>query len=611
MAYRSGLLLWGLILSLSATAEMGPWRHGISMFDNFKYGPEFLHFEYANPDAPKGGRIVLSTGLNFTSFTPFLPRGMYAPGILSPGVLYDGLFVRANDEPYTIYGNLAKEVRFEDDLSRVHIRLRENAYWHDGEPITARDVKFSFDHVLAHAASGVRAALSAIESVEILGDYELMFHFRQQVGLNINAFASPMTYVNILPEHYWRSRDLSEVTLEPPLGSGPYRIADFEQGRFILWERVENYWGRDLPVHRGRHNFQQVRYDLYRDATVAREAFLKGLLDLRVEGDPYLWRTAYDVPAHDAGWLVKQQHNAKMSAGFQSALVFNTRREKLADVRVREALMRAFDFEWTNRVVYDSFYKRADSFFDDTVLEAQGLPEGDELVLLEKFRDELPDKLFTEPFRLPRSTGEGRNREELLAAKRLFEAAGWTLQDGVMRNKAGEAFTLEFLSDSTNEKRTLLPYMNQLRRLGINSNIRLVESSQYVNRLRYFDFDALLTGVPYGFPPGIEIKAYFLSSVVNLPNSANLAGIVSPAVDAFVTAILDARTLEQLTAAARALDRTLLWGHYLIPILSPQQPRVVYWNKFGRPDIDAAYATDFPSSWWWDGDRAARIHLEN
>ncbi len=608
---KRGVLLLALAASCCAMAENGPWQHGVSMFDKFKYPPEFEHFEYANPDAPKGGTLVLSTGLNFTSFTPFLPRGMYAAGILSPGMLYDGLFVRANDEPYTIYGNLAERVRYADDLSTVEIRLRDGAYWHDGVPITARDVKFSFDHVLKHSASGVRAALSSIESVEVVSDLDLVFHFRRVAGLNKNSFASPMTYVNILPEHYWRTRNLLETTLEPPLGSGPYRIADFEQGSFILWERVPDYWGRDLPVHRGRHNFEHIRYDLYRDSTVAREAFLKGLLDFRTEGDPYLWRTAYDIPARDKGWLAMRQHHAKMNAGFQSALVFNSRKPRMADVRVREALMLAFDFEWTNRVVYDGFYTRANSYFFDTILAARGVPGDDELALLEPFRDELPARLFTERFKLPTTRGQGRHRADLMAAKRLFEAAGWTIRDGAMRNAAGEVFSLEFLSDSASEKRTLLPYMDQLARLGIASNIRLVESSQYVNRLRHFDYDALLVGVPYGFPPGIEIRAYFHSQVADTPNSANLAGIRSPAVDAMVTNVLNARGLDQLTTAARALDRTLLWGHYLIPILGRQQPRVVYWDKFGRPDIDAEYSSSFPDTWWWDEQRASRIHLDD
>ena len=290
-AYRGiGRVLLLLVLLQPAIAEEeGQWQHGVSTFDVFKYGPDFEHFDYANPDAPKGGTLVLPTGNDFTSFTPFLPRGMPARGTIAPGLLYDGLFVRANDEAYSAYGNLARRVKFTDDLSEVVVQLHPDAYWHDGAPITARDVKFTYDHVLENSASGVRAALSIIESVEILGEREVLFRFKRVGGLNKNSFAAPAIYVAILPEHYWRTRDLSKTTLEPPLGSGPYRIADFEQGQFLVYERVADYWGRDLAVHRGRHNFDYIRYEIYRDATIAREALRKGLLDYRIESDPYVW----------------------------------------------------------------------------------------------------------------------------------------------------------------------------------------------------------------------------------------------------------------------------------------------------------------------------------
>ena len=600
-----------LVLHCSSTiaGDDGEWQHGVSIFDEFKYGADFEHFEYANPDAPKGGTLVLPSALDFTSFTPFLPRGVYAMGALAPGMLYDALFVRANDEAYSIYGNLARRVKFADDLSEVTVQLRPEAYWHDGEAITADDVKFTFDHVLNNANSGVRAALSIIDSVETIGEREVLFRFKRTEGLSKHSFSSPGMFVSILPEHYWRTRDLAKTTLQPPLGSGPYRISNFEQGSFVEYERVTDYWGRDLPVHRGRHNFDSIRYELYRDATIAREALRKGVLDYRVESDPYVWRTGYNIPARDKGWLVMRQNNAKVSSGFQSALIFNTRREHLADVRVREALTIVFDFEWTNRAIYDGFFERAYSYFSGTELSARGLPSDAELALLAPFREQLPGSVFTQQLVL--ATREESHRERLSRARELLADSGWNIHDDILVDAAGRPFEIEFLTLSANDKRTLLPYMEQLRRLGITSNIRFVESAQYMSRLREYSYDALLRSMPYGFPPGGIMRAYFSSATANIPGSANLSGINSPVVDTLISHVLGARGSEQLIAAGRALDRVLLWGYYLIPIIGRPEPRAVYWDKFGQPAIDAEYITSFPDTWWWDEARAARIRQIN
>ena len=353
-----------------------------------------------------------------------------------------------------------------------------------------------------------------------------------------------------------------------------------------------------------------MRYELYRDATIAREALRKGLLDYRVEADPYQWRTGYNIPAREKGWLVMRQNNSKMASGFQTALIFNTRRSKLADVRVREALTIAFDFEWTNHAIYDGFYVRADSYFSSTELAARGLPSGAELELLEAFRNQLPDKLFKQPFVFPKSRDATGHRDSLLRARDLLAEAGWNVHDGLMVDADGQQLEIEFLVSSATAKRTLLPYMDNLRRLGIASNIRFVESAQYRSRFLQSDYDALLRNLPYGFPPGVEIRSYFISTTANTPNSANMAGISSPVVDALIDEVLGARSSEQPIAAGRALDRTLLWGYYLIPIIGRPEPRAVHWDKFGQPAIDAEYDTSFPDTWWWDEARAARIGLK-
>jgi len=606
---QSFMLLLLLLCCSYAFSNERQWQHGISIFDEFKYGEGFENFDYANPDAPKGGTLVLPTTNDFTSFTPFLPTGVPAVGALSPGMLYDALFVRANDEAFSIYGNLARRVSFSENLSEVMVELQPNAYWHDGEPITAADVKFTFDHVRNNAGAGVRAALSILESVEIISEREVLFRLKRNGELSKNSFASPGMYLSILPEHYWRTMDLSRATLQPPIGSGPYRISGFKQGQFLRYERVSDYWGRDLPVNRGRHNFDAIHYELYRDATIAREALRKGLLDYRVESDPYVWRTGYNIPARENGWLVTRQNNAKVSSGFQSAIIFNTRREKFADVRVREAMTIVFNFEWTNRAIYDGFFSRADSYFSGTELAADGLPNDAELALLEPFREQLPKQLFTQAFVLPE--GQQKHRENLLRARALLASAGWKMHDGVLVNSAGQPFEIEFLALSPSDKRTLLPYMDQLRRLGITAQIRLVETAQYMNRLREFHYDALLRSMPYGFPPGGIMRAYFSSATANIPSSANLAGINSSVVDTLISYVLGASGSEELIAAGRALDRTLLWGYYLIPIIGRPQPRAVYWDKFGQPDIEAEYITDFPHTWWWDEMRAAEVSQQN
>lgn len=598
-----------MTLVLPSVADEGSWQHGLSVFGSLKYPPDFSHFEYANPNAPKGGTLVLS-GPYFTSFTPLLFKGLYPIAIFGPPrkTLYDTLFVRASDEPYSVYGNLVERMRYSADRGTVEMRLRDNAYWHDGVPITAKDVKFTFDHITNSSLSGSRTALP-LEAVEILGERELVFHFHKILGLNKTDFMGPMTYFPILPEHYWRTRDLSETTLEPPLGSGPYRISQVRRGSFVLLERVPDYWGQNLAVNKGRHNFDRIRFDVYRDETVAHEAFLKGLLDFRTERHTYRWQTAYDGPARDRGWLVMDQHNdVVMRSGFQNALIFNIRRDELSDVRAREALMLAFDFEWTNRVVYNGLHERPGSYFSGSPLAATHLPSGLELELLEPFRDELPARMFSEPFKLPQTTGHGRSRQALIRARELFKEAGWTIRDGLLMNASGEAFTLEFLSASLSERRTLLPYMDQLKQLGIESSIRLVDSVQYTNRTRMFDYDALLVQVPFGFPFPAGVIAHFHSNAANTPSSANLVGVNSPAVDALIIALRESGDdFARLTAAARALDRTLLWQHYMIPILGWQKPKVVYWDKFGRPGKDPEYLTSFPATWWWDEEKASRM----
>ena len=595
------------------------FQHGVSFFGQFKYPRDFEHFDYVNPDAPKGGLLVLGSSVNWRSFTP---EGVHtdAPGlgmfVGSAPILYDGLFMGADDELGTFYGNLAEAVMVADDFTWAHIRLRPEARWHDGEPVTARDVEFSFAYLLDDLPTprkirdNLQSAFSVIKSLEVHDDHELTFHFRDSGSLNAGTVIS-LGKIAILPEHYWRERDITEPTLAPPLGSGPYRVSGFARSGFILYERVPDYWGQHLAVHRGRHNFDQIRYDYYRDATVAREAFRKGLVDYRQETEPRYWHDGYNIPARDKGWIVMRRHNFSTYVGLIRCFVLNIRRENLQDVRVREALTLAFDYDWYDRVITQGFYMRPESYFPHTRFAAVGLPDAAEVALLEPFRDQLPARVFTQPFQYARSGGVGRNREILLRARELLREAGWTVRDGVLTNARNEPFELSFIIRSIAERRLVTPYVDQLHRLGFRTRVRLLESAQYINKIKEFDYDILLHGVGIGQPPTLELVAYFHSRNARVPLGSNRSGIQHAAVDEMVMRVLNARSREELTAAQRALDRILLWNFYQIPIISIEGPRVLYWDKFGRPPIDAEFRTGFPETWWYDEAKAARITPSN
>ena len=593
------------------------FEHGVSYFGQFKYPPDFDHFDYVNPDAPKGGTLVLESSSNWQTFNP---EGVATPGagiiMGSAPVLYDTLFVPADDELGAFYGSLAEAVMVADDFTWVRIRIRPEAHWHDGEPVTARDVVFTFDYLRdklekpRKIRDNLQSAYSVIRSMEVHGERELTFRLQSTSGVSAGVVIS-LGKIAILPEHYWREHDITEPALTPPLGSGPYRVADFRRSSFLLYERVPDYWGRHLAVHRGRYNFDQVRYDYYRDTTVAREAFRKGLLDYRQESDPRYWHDGYNIPARDKGWIVMRRHNFGTYVGLIRSFVLNTRRENLKDVRVREALTLAFDYDWYDRVITQGFYTRPESYFSQTSFSAIGLPDTAEVALLAPFRDQLPKRLFTQPFGSTRSGGVGRNRDVLLRARELLREAGWTVREGTLKNAGDEPFELTFIIRSVAEKRLVTPYVDQLHRLGFQTRVRLLEPAQYINTMKAFDFDISLHGVGIGQPPTLELVAYFHSRNAQMPLGSNHAGIQHDAVDAMVIRVLNARSREELTAAQRALDRILLWNFYLIPLISIEGPRVVYWDKFGRPPYDAEFRTGFPDTWWYDETKAARISLSN
>ena len=593
-----------------ASTAAPAFQHGVSFFGEFKYPPNFEHFDYVNPDAPKGGTLVLATHVSWNSFTPYLYRGDVPPGIShqfgSNPLFYDGLFTASDDELGTFYGNLAKEVSVAEDFTRVRVRLRPEARWHDGVPVTARDVRFTFAHIRDNSGFNLRSAFGMVESVEVHGDREFTFHLLGINGVNA-AVVTSLGKLAILPEHYWRERDITQTTLTPPLGSGPYRIAAFTQSRSLVYERVPDYWGKDLAVHRGRHNFDRIRYDYYRDPTVAREAFRKGHIDYWRETDPGFWHHGFDVPALADGRMVKHHQNFQYYMGLLRGLVLNSRREHLRDVRVREALTLLFHYDFYDRVINWNFYRRPQSYFAPSGLSAAGLPSPAETALLAPFRDQVPARVFSHAFELPRASAPGRNRATLRRGMALLREAGWRLRRGVLANAAGERFQLSFVIQTAAELRAITQYVDQLRSLGFEVRIRRVEPAHFVNLMKDFEFDIAFGQLGVAQPPGVEIVSYWHSSNATLPQTRNLSGIANEAVDELIMRVLNARSREDLTASARALDRVLLWNFLTIPLVAVEGPRALYWNRLARPPFDAEFRTSFPAAWWFDDETAAGL----
>ena len=597
------LLAWLLGFDAAAAADIADvdCKHGVSYFGDFKYPPGFEHFDYVNPDAPKGGTLVRPIGASFNNFTPFIAKGVSAPGITVIGeqIIYDSLMRPSGDEIGVYYGNLAECIAVNDDVTEVRILLRAQARWHDGVPVTARDVKFTFEHIRDHAFPGVKAAYQTIEEVVVLGDRDVLVRYRFPTNLNT---VTALGKVAILPEHYWRDLDNSATSLDPPLASGPYRVSRFELGRFIEFERVRDYWARDFGFARGRNNFDVLRFEVFRDATVQREALRKGLIDVFFEGNAAQWATGYDLPAREQGLLELREHFYRHYMGILRALAFNLTKPRFQDVRVREALTLAFDFDWVSAVLDYGAYEKPQSYFHGTFLTADGLPTPAELEILAPFRDQLPARVFTEAPFAASPTAQLRGRQALLRAQTLLADAGWVQRSGRLVNDAGEAFEVEFLV--AGPARELMPYVSRLEQLGIESRIRVLEAAQYINMRRHNKGDAVFGSLAIAMPPNQEVAAYLASQS---HGSANFARLASPVVDALVGRVLSVTDRDSLIAASRALDRVLYWGFYFIPIRPVEGVRIVMWNKFGRPDKRSFDSDNFPEAWWWDPLRAARV----
>ena len=596
------LIVTGAVMSPPAAARNaspqnpGP-RHAIAMHGEPKYGPGFKHFEYINPNAPKGGEARLASQGGYDSFNGFISKGEAADGI---GGIYDTLMAASADEPFSQYGLLAETVETPEDRSWVKFTLRRDARWHDGEPITADDVIWTFNILLAKGAPFYRFYYGSVAKAEKLDGRTVKFTFKAGENRELPLIIGQLA---VLPKHYWEARDFSKTTLEPPLGSGPYRVKEFEANRYVAYERVTDYWGKNLPVNIGRNNFDVIRYDYYRNASVAVEAFKAGAFDFRAENSSKIWATSYDIPEAEKGFLTKLESPHQRTAGMQG-FVFNTRRDLFKDARVRQALAYAFDFEWSNRNLFYGQYTRTRSYFDNSELAARGLPSKEELEILEPYRGKIPDEVFTREYTPPATQGDGRIRSNLKIGDRILKDAGWVIKDRVRVNaKTGQQMTFEILLVSPLFERIVLPFTKGLERLGIKATVRTVDTSQYIRRLETFDFDMIVFTWGQSLSPGNEQRGFWGSQAASQNGSRNFIGISDPVIDQLIELLIAAPDRKGLIARTRALDRVLQWGHYLIPHWHTAVDRLVFWDKFGRPEVTPLQGAQF-DTWWVVGAKA-------
>jgi microcin C transport system substrate-binding protein len=586
-----------LLLSLSSLS-LAAGQHALTLYgEPAKYPANFKHFDFVNPDAPKGGELRQSGFGGFDSLNPFINKGVAADDI---GLIYDTLTRHSLDEPFTEYGLLAEKIEVAPDHSWVRFYLRPQARFHDGKAVTAADVVFTFDALMKDGAPQYKAYYADVAKATAEDTQRVRFDFKRNNNRELPLILGQLP---VLPKHWWSNREFNKGNLEMPLGSGPYKVADVAAGRSIRYERVKDYWGNDLAVNRGFYNFDSILIDYYRDTTVALEALKAGQFDYWLEISAKNWASAYDVPAVKDGRLRKEEianHNPTGMQGF----VFNIRRPLFQDLRVREALGLLFDFEWTNKQLFNGAYTRTRSYFENSELAASGLPSSEELKILEPLRAKLDPNVFNSAFEVPRSDASGIIREQQRRAYQLLQEAGWKIVDDKMVDADGKPVSLEFLLAQTDFERVLLPYKRNLADLGIELVIRRVDVSQYINRLRSRDFDMIVGGFGQSSSPGNEQREYWHSSSADNPGSRNFIGLKDPAVDSLVEGLINADSRQSLVTHTRALDRVLLAGHYVIPNWHIKTWRVAYWDRLQHPEATPLYDVGL-MTWWAKADAPA------
>jgi microcin C transport system substrate-binding protein len=596
--------------ALPAFAQDKEWKHGLSLFGELKYPAGFKNFNYVNPQAPKGGAARL---IAFGTFDNLNMVVAYVKGSLASGVAsltMQNLLTEALDEVSTEYGLLAESVSHPPDFSSVTYRLRKEARWHDGKPVTADDVIFSFE-VLKENSPPLAAYYRHVTKAEQSGEREVTFTFDGAGNRELPQIVGQLT---ILPKHWWEGTDASgnkrnvaNTTLEPPLGSGPYKLKSLTPGRSLVFERVKDHWAKDLNVYVGQNNFDEIRFEYFRDATVAIEAFKADQVDWRSENSAKNWATAYDFPAANDKRVILEEFPIR-NVGNMQAFAFNIRRDKFKDPKVRRAFNFAFDFEEMNKQIFFGKYKRIASYFEGTELASRGLPEGHELEILNTVKDEVPPEVFTTAYTNPVNGDPQKVRTNLRESLKLMREGGYEVKNTKLVNKNGEQFTVEFLVEDPATERFVLFYKPSLERLGIAVTVRVVDTAQYENRLRQWDFDIIVASWGESLSPGNEQRGFWGSRAADQPGSRNLIGIKNEAIDKLIDRVIFTKDRDELVAATKALDRVLLWHHYVVPQWTYPYARTARWDRFGRPETMPKYAAAaFPNIWWWDEARAVKV----
>src|SRR6478752_1574599 len=602
-----GALSAGL-LRPAAADNGGAEMHGMSVFGDLKYPADFKHFDYVNPDAPKGGlfstipstRAYNQSFQTFNSFNAYILKGEGAKGM---ELTFDGLMARANDEPDAMYGLAAKSVWISPDKLTYRFTMRPEARFHDGSKMTAHDVAFSLNTLKEKGHPLIVVQLRDMVKAEVIDDATVAVMFAPNRARDVPLYVASLP---IFSRAYYATRPFDESTTEIPVGSGPYKVGRYEINRYVEFDRVKDYWAADLPVNRGSYNFDTVRYEFYRDRDVAFEGFTGKSYLFREEFTSRIWATRYDFPALKDGRVKRDVLKDETPSGAQGWF-FNTRRDKFKDRRFREALIYAFDFEWTNKTIMYGSYTRTHSVFQNSPMMAMGKPDADELALLEPFRGKAPDEMFGEPFVPPVSDGSGQDRALLRKASALLQDAGYVIKDGKRVTPQGERISVEFLLDEPSFQPHHMPFIKNLGTLGIEATLRIVDPVQYRKRVDDFDFDLAIQRFSFSSTPGDSLRSFFSSQAAALKGSQNLAGISDPVIDVLIERVVAANDRPSLVVACKALDRVIRTGRYWVPHWYKASHWLAYWDIFGRPAAKPRYARGIPETWWYDRDKAAKL----
>ena len=576
-----------------AAAEDIKPSHAVSIYGDVKYPEGFTHYDYVNPSAPKRGTLVVPDIGSFDSFNPFILKGAKAADV---GLLFDTLMSSSEDETATNYPLIAESAEFPDNNEWIIFNLNPAAKFSDGSAVTADDVLFSFNLLMQKGHPFYRMYYADVAKVEKLGEHQIKFSFKNGNNKELKLI---LGQIPVLSKKYYSGVDFEKTTLKAPMGSGPYEVEKFQQGRSITYKLRADYWAKDLPVNKGRYNFERIRHEYFKDTNVAIQAFKSGVVDLRYENIAKNWATSYNIPQVTSGRIKKEKLPHEIPQGMQG-FAMNIRKDKFADVRVRKALTLALDFEWMNKNLFYQSYSRRESYFDNSIYKATGLPEGKELKILEPFRAQVPAEVFTTEFKLPKTDGSGHIRKQLLEARALLKEAGWNIKDGKLTNSKGEVFNIQFLLQSGSSFERVMPsYMNNLKVLGIRSNIKLADTATYKKLTDDFDYDMIINSWPASRSPGNELWDYWNSGSADVAGSQNATGTKNPVLDELLKQVITAKDKETLIASVKALDRVLLWNYYAVPQWGITSFRILYWDKFAHPATMPKYDEQFGLWTWW------------